>query len=58
MPGNLGLASAVLARMAILAPSLAQALAMANPIPLEAPDITTVFPANGFLSVWICLLNC
>lgn len=30
--------------MAILAPSLAAAKAMAKPIPLEAPVITKVFP--------------
>jgi hypothetical protein len=37
--------------MAILAPSRAQILPIANPIPLEAPEITIVFPARGLLDL-------
>jgi len=44
LPGNLGCGSAVLAKIATLAPSLAQASPIASPIPLEAPEITTVLP--------------
>ena len=40
----------VLARMTILAPSLAKAFAIAKPIPLEAPDIMAVLPFR----LWWC----
>ena len=56
VPGSLGCGSVVFARIAIFAPSLAHLRAMASPIPLEAPVITTVFPYRGgsFLLLLIC----
>jgi hypothetical protein len=44
IPGSLGCGSVVLARIATLAPSLAQIFAIASPIPLEPPVTTIVFP--------------
>ena len=44
MPGNLGWGSLVFAAMTIFAPSLAALLAIANPIPLLAPEIKSVLP--------------
>ena len=38
----------VLAKIATLAPSWAHLKPIANPIPLEAPVITTVLPLSGF----------
>lgn len=40
----------VLAKIAMLAPSLAQILAMARPIPLEPPVTTMVLPLKWFLA--------
>ena len=51
LPGNFGCGSAVLAKIAIFAPSFAQILAIANPIPLEAPVTTTVLPLR-FPTLW------
>lgn len=47
VPGNLGLSVTVFAKIATFAPSFAHAFAIANPIPLEAPVITMVFPLKG-----------
>ena len=44
VPGSLGWGVAVLAKITILAPSLANLFPMANPIPLDAPLMTTVSP--------------
>lgn len=58
VPGNFGFYVVVLAKMATFAPSFAQALAMASPIPLEPPVTTIVFPLKGFYEVLeIRLLN-
>ena len=46
VPGNFGWASAVLAAMAIDAPSLAARNAMASPIPREPPVTNIRLPAN------------
>ena len=40
----------VLAKMAMLAPSLAHILAMARPMPLEPPVTTMVLPLKWFLA--------
>jgi hypothetical protein len=48
IPGSLGCGSVVLARIATLAPSLAQIFAIASPIPLEPPVTTIVFPLKWF----------
>lgn len=50
MPGNLGCAVAVLAAITMLAPSLAALRAMALPMPLLAPVMNNVWPAN-FLKI-------
>ena len=44
VPGSLGWGVTVLAKITILAPSLANLFPMANPIPLDAPLMTTVSP--------------
>src|SRR5512140_2678129 len=44
VPGSLGLGSAVLAAMATLAPSAAQRLTIASPMPREAPEMKMVLP--------------
>jgi hypothetical protein len=46
VPGSFGWGSAVFAAMIILAPSLAERIAIALPIPLVAPLIKIVFPAK------------
>lgn len=57
VPGNLGCLVIVLARMAMLAPSCANLMAMASPMPLDAPVITMVLFRSGFDCCWsaICL---
>ena len=57
VPGNFGWGYVVLARIATFAPSLAQALAIASPIPLDAPVTTMVFPLRGLSSWAICYLR-
>jgi hypothetical protein len=44
VPGSLGLGSVVLARMTMLAPSAAARLAMARPMPRDAPVMKRVLP--------------
>lgn len=44
VPSNFGCGFAVLAAMAILAPSYAALNAIAKPIPLDAPEINIVLP--------------
>ena len=44
VPGSLGCGSAVLAKIATLAPSFANSLAIESPIPLLPPEIITRFP--------------
>src|SRR5712671_6382942 len=44
VPGSLGCGSAVLAISAMLAPSAAARLAIANPMPRLAPEMNMVFP--------------
>ena len=46
VPGNFGLASVVLAAIAMLAPSRAARSAIAKPIPREPPVINIRFPAS------------
>src|SRR5579862_8432345 len=50
VPGNRFCRSAVLAAMAILAPSRAARSAMASPMPREAPVMNSVFPASGIVA--------
>ena len=47
VPGSLGCGVAVLAAMAMLAPSRAARSAMASPMPREAPVMNRVLPASG-----------
>ena len=47
VPGSLGWGSAVFAKIQTFAPSLAHLIAIARPIPLDAPVMTTVFPLRG-----------
>lgn len=58
VPGNLGWGLSVFAKIATLAPSLAHLMAMASPMPLEAPVMTIVFPSKPLflssLSLPIC----
>src|ERR1700733_12194804 len=46
VPGSFGCGVAVLAAMAILAPSRAARSAIASPMPREAPEMKTVLPAK------------
>src|SRR5512135_948724 len=46
VPGSLGWGSAVLAAIAMFAPSAAARTAMARPIPRDAPVMNTVLPAS------------
>src|ERR1700722_10669998 len=47
VPGSLGCGVAVLAAMAMLAPSRAARNAMGSPMPREAPVMNRVLPASG-----------
>lgn len=46
VPGSFGCGSTVFAQMATLAPSRAARIAMARPIPREAPVMKSVFPCS------------
>jgi len=56
VPGNFGCGSAVFAAITIFAPSFAAFRAILFPIPLEAPVIKIVRPAN-FLYFQILVIN-
>src|SRR5271169_6652326 len=51
VPSSFGCGSAVLAAMAILAPSRAARSAIASPMPREAPVMNSVFPASDILGL-------
>ena len=51
MPGSLGWGFIVFARIAIFAPSYAARVAIASPIPLEAPVIRRVLPLRVVTAV-------
>src|SRR4051812_22446112 len=56
VPASLGCGSAVLAAMAILAPSRAARSAMASPMPRLAPEMNSVLPFSVVMmqiSVWL-----
>ena len=56
VPGNEGCGVTVFAKIAMLAPSFAQRMPIARPIPLEPPVITTVFPLRGLAWLLTCSL--
>lgn len=53
VPGSLGWGVVVLAAMIMLAPSLAAFRAMALPMPLLAPVMKMVFPANNLQKQYV-----
>ena len=57
VPGNLGCGSAVLAAMAIFAPSAAAFLAIAKPIPLLPPVINSTLSFKFILSPSMSMLT-
>ena len=51
VPGSFGFASAVFAAMTMLAPSAAARLAIARPMPRDAPVMKRVLPFRSFMRV-------